>query len=108
MNDVTSSSSHGSESPTLGDMIAGHSQPAPPTPVAPPPAPVIPTNPTEAIARLNELKGNSEWADKFLKGNSPEVKEYKALQEMAAQAADNPVDAAMAGILEDAPLAGCR
>lgn len=102
MNEITSSSQWGSDTPTVGDMIYAHAQPKPPTFVAPPPAPVIPTNPTEAIARLNELKGNSEWADKFLKGHSPQVKEFKALQEVAAKA-DN-VDKAMAGVLDDAPF----
>jgi hypothetical protein len=104
MNDTASSSQWGSDTPTVGDMIAAHARPVPPTPVAPPPAPVIPTNPTEAIARLDALKADAGWRDKFLSGNSPQVKEFRDLQAVAAKAADSKVDAAMAGILEDTPF----
>ena len=65
---------------TLGEMIAAHSQPAPPPYVAPPPAPVIPTNAAEAVARLNELKGTAEWRDQYLSGSSSHAKELRALE----------------------------
>jgi hypothetical protein len=100
---VSTGSSQWGNASTVGDMIAAHARPVPPTPVAAP-APVIPTNPTEAIARLEALKADPDWRDKFLAGNSPQAKEYKDLQAVAAKAPDSPVDAAMAGIMEDAPF----
>jgi len=85
---------------TLGEMIAAHSQPAPPPYVAPPPAPVIPTNAAEAVARLNELKGTAEWRDQYLSGSSSHAKELRALEAVINNGDHPDVDRAMAGISE--------
>src|SRR5437868_1738382 len=94
----------GMGTPTLGEMIAGHAAPSPPVVISPPAAPVIPATPAEAVARLNELKSNGEWRDRFLSGNGPEAKEFRDLQATIAKSDQPQVDRAMAGLLEDAPF----
>jgi len=66
-----SSSTWGSTSPTLGDMIVAQARPAPPPAPAPEPAPVIPTNPTEAAARLTEFEDQSRMGRQISEGQRP-------------------------------------
>ncbi|MCA1474772.1 hypothetical protein [Bradyrhizobium sp. NBAIM08] len=94
----------GQEGQTVGEMIVAHATAAPPPAPPPPPAAPIPATGAEAAARLNELKGNAEWRDKFLAGNGPEAKEFRELTSKINES-DNPnVDKAMAGLLDDAPF----
>ena len=91
-----------SEAPTLGEMIANGV--TPPTPIAPTPAPTNPQNAAEATMRLNELKNDATWRDRFLAGNTPEAREYRALRTQIESGDAPNVDAAMAGVLDDAPF----
>ncbi|KRR22635.1 hypothetical protein CQ14_30985 [Bradyrhizobium lablabi] len=76
-----------------------------PGPTAPPPAPPqMPTNAADAATRLNELKSDAGWRDRYLGGGITEQREITALQEIINKG-DNPdVDKAMAGLLDDAPV----
>ena len=70
----------------------------------PPAAPQAPTNAAEAATRLNELKADTAWRDRYLAGGLTEQREITSLQEMLHKS-DNPdVDRAMAGMLDDAPF----
>ncbi|MGY2906555.1 hypothetical protein [Bradyrhizobium sp. URHC0002] len=71
----------------------------PPAPPAPAPATAA-----EAATRLNELKADTAWRDRYLGGGVTEAREIHALQEMLNKS-DNPdVDRAMAGLLDDSPV----
>ena len=95
-------SNSGSGAPTLGEMISGE-VPIPVAVLTPPtPAPVTPTNSAEATARLNELQRDAGWRDRLLAGHGSEAKEYRTLRDMITQG--DPVDKAMAGIMDDAPF----
>jgi hypothetical protein len=76
-------------------------------PAAPPPPPVAPTLPAtaaEAATRLNELKADVAFRDRYLAGGVTEARQMTALQEMLNKS-DNPdVDRAMAGLLDDSPI----
>lgn len=61
-----------------------------------PPAPA-PTNAVEASARLDGLKSDTAWRDRFLAGDGPAVKEFGELHELIAKA--DPVEMAIAGIV---------
>jgi hypothetical protein len=70
---------------------------------APPPA-LLPTNAAEAATRINELKADTAWRDRYLGGGLTEKRDLTALQEIIHKG-DNPdVDKAMAGVLDDAPI----
>lgn len=77
----------------------GSEAPAP----APPPA-TAPANAAEASTRLNELKSDVAWRDRYLAGGLTEARQINELHE-AINKGDNPdVDKAMAGILDDGPI----
>jgi hypothetical protein len=66
--------------------------------------PVPPASAAEASTRLNELKADPAWRDRFLAGGLTEQREMTSLQELLNKS-DNPdVDRAMAGLLDDAPI----
>jgi hypothetical protein len=66
-------------------------------PQTPPPA-APPANATEAAARLETLKADGAWRDKFLASDGPALKEYRDLTAMIADGGDD-VAAAMSGKL---------
>jgi hypothetical protein len=75
------------------------------TDVQQPPAPPPPTNPTaEAASRLEQLKSDPAWRQQFLSGSGPQVKQYNELSELVAKGEAEKVDAAIAGVLANAPF----
>jgi hypothetical protein len=70
-------------------------------PPAPPPAP---TNAAEAATRINELKADTAWRDRYLAGGLTEKREITSLQELINKSNTADVDRAMAGLLDDAPF----
>jgi hypothetical protein len=71
---------------------------------APAPPPPMPTSAADAATRINELKSDTAWRDRYLGGGLTEKREMTALQEMLNKS-DNPaVDRAMAGVLDDSPF----
>ncbi len=69
-----------------------------------PPAPNLPSTAAEAATRINELKADTAWRDRYLAGGLVEKREITSLQEMLNKS-DNPdVDKAMAGVLDDGPF----
>jgi hypothetical protein len=74
---------------------------------APAPAPSHSTplaNAAEPSTRLNELKADTAWRDRYLAGGLVEARQINELHE-AMRNGDNPdVDRAMAGILDDGPI----
>jgi hypothetical protein len=84
--------------PSFGDMLARGAGGAAAAVVVPPAAPVVPANPAEAMARMETLKGDVAWRDKFLAGNGPELKEFHSLNKLIASGDD--IDRAMAGVPE--------
>ncbi len=70
--------------------------------------PAAPTNATEAAARLDTLKADSGWGEKFLSGDVATVKEFHDLHAMI-DAGDN-VEMALAGITPggDIPDSGAK
>jgi hypothetical protein len=66
------------------------------TPAAPP------ATPTEATARLDQLKSDPAWREGFLSGGGQQAREYQELSALAAKA--DKVDLAMAGVMADAPF----
>jgi hypothetical protein len=83
---------------------SGPAAPASPPPAAPPSPAPAPATAAEAATRLNELKSDVAWRDRYLGGGVTEAREITALQEMLNKS-DNPdVDRAMAGLLDDSPI----
>jgi len=95
----------GQEGQTVGEMIVAHATAAPPPAPPPPSAPPIPATGAEAATRLAELKADPKWLDAFLRGNSPEVAEFRRVSEIAQsdQKADA-LDKAVRGELFDGPF----
>lgn len=70
-----------------------------------PPAPNLPSSPAEAATRINELKADTAWRDRYLAGGLVEKYEMTALHEMILSKSDNPdVDKAIAGIRDDSVI----
>ncbi|EIG56080.1 hypothetical protein [Bradyrhizobium sp. WSM1253] len=70
-----------------------------PQPIQTPPAPT----PDEAVAKLADLRSNKDWTDNFLKGNGPQVAEFRSLSEIAIKSGDR-IEKAIAGVLDDSPV----
>jgi hypothetical protein len=62
--------------------------------------PSPPPTPQEAAARIEELKANPEWRDRFLAGNGPQVTEFQNLTTIAhSDRQANQIEMAVAGQL---------
>jgi hypothetical protein len=71
-------------------------------PPSPPPPPTMPISPADAATRINELKADKAFVDRYLAGGLVEKREMTALHEMILSKSDNPdVDKAIAGIRDD-------
>jgi hypothetical protein len=66
-----------------------------------PAAPVVPAEPAEALARIAQLKADPVWREKWMTGGPTQTREYQALFEVASRVTADPIEAAMAGFLEN-------
>ncbi|TQF28784.1 hypothetical protein [Bradyrhizobium sp. UNPA324] len=103
------SSNDGSGAPTTGEMLFANDQAAlaaASVAVSKPAAPdlVIPTLPSDAAARLNELRGDPTWLNEYFGGSVRHAKEMRDLRAVIDKGGNPEVDRAIAGVLDDAPI----
>ena len=77
----------------LAEMAAKFRQPA---------APAEPKSAADADARLNELRGDKKWGEKFLNGDAATLKEHAALAKLAS--GPDRFNAVVDGKLEPSPF----
>lgn len=63
-------------------------------------APVRSMHPATAAAKLDELLKNSDWQQRYLRGDGPQVREYSELSTKKAEADADRLDKIVAGVAE--------